>query len=289
MIDDKMNKLKVAFLNFWPEIKDENIFLPILQKNFDVEITTQNPDVIIHSIFGDTTQLCKYKCKKILFIGENKRPIGSNFSISFDPHTPTNYRLPLWQFYLLLRPELKDKLFGPKINYDNFDRTCSFVVSNPNNFIRNAFFSQMSSSVMHVFSYGRYMTNNRGLIEVSIGKYWRDAKYEFMQKYKHRYAIAFENNVYPYYCTEKLMDAFLAGSLPIYYGDPKIKEDWNINAFINANKGTQYAVDLIKKQINDDSLFQEIYQQPIFTDEQKKRHIDNIENFEYWLIEKIKK
>ena len=45
--------------------------------------------------------------KKILFIGENRRPVGANYSISFDPHTETNYRLPLWQFYLILRPELK--------------------------------------------------------------------------------------------------------------------------------------------------------------------------------------
>ena len=38
-----MEKIKVAFLDFWPDISEENIFLPILQKYFDVEVTTNNP------------------------------------------------------------------------------------------------------------------------------------------------------------------------------------------------------------------------------------------------------
>ena len=34
-----MDKLRVAFLDFWPQFEeDENIFLPILKKYFDVQI-----------------------------------------------------------------------------------------------------------------------------------------------------------------------------------------------------------------------------------------------------------
>jgi hypothetical protein len=136
----------------------------------------------------------------------------------------------------------------------------------------------------YISSYGRHLTNDFSLIEASRGKYWRNAKYEFFLKYKHKYAIAFENNSYPGYTTEKLMDAFLGNSIPIYWGDPKIKEDWNTNAFINANKGVQYAYDLIKKQNQDIKLFDAMYHEPIFTDEQKKRHLENINGFEEWLI-----
>ena len=136
-----MEKLKVAFLDFWPEFPDENIFLPILQRHFDVEITTNSPDVVIHSMFQVAGgQTPKYKCKKIIFIGENKRAknYGSDYSISFDAHSDTNYRLPLWQLYLILRPELKDKLFN-RSKHTSFEKFCSFTVSNPNNIMRNAF------------------------------------------------------------------------------------------------------------------------------------------------------
>ena len=285
-----MDKLRICFCDFWPEIKDENIFLSILQKHFDVEETTANPDVVFHSIFGGMKEASKYNCKKILFLGENNRPSSfkTDYSISFDPHSKTNYRLPLWQFYLILNPKLKEKLFGPRINHSFFDRFCSFIVSNPGNFARNGMYQQMSS-IKKVHSYGRYMTNDLSLQQANNGRYWRNVKTEFFEKYKHKYAIAFENNSYPYYTTEKLMDAFLAGSMPIYWGDPKVKQDWNVDAFINANKGTNTAFDIMKKMENDNIFFEEVYQQPIFTDEQKQKHETNIEFFETWLIKTIKK
>jgi len=285
-----MEKLRVAFLDFWPEITDENIFLPILKKHFDVEITKDNPDVVIHSIFGGMRETPNYSCKKILFIGENYRAkrYGSDYSISFDPADETNYRLPLWQFYLILRPELKDKIFGTRIKHESFDRFCSFVVSNPANFFRNAFFDQLNL-YKKVHSYGRFKTNDYGLQQLSKGRYWRDAKYEFFLKNKHKYSICFEHSSYPYYCTEKLMDTFLAGSIPLYWGDPKINENWNKEAFINVGKLGSETLNLLKKLETNKDMFNKIYNEPIFTDEQKKNHIYNIDNFENWLIEVIKK
>jgi len=285
-----MEKLKVAFLDFWPEIIDENIFLPILKKHFDVQIDLHNPDVVIHSIFNRMQETPKYKCKKILFIGENYRSYSyqSDYSISFDSHTNTNYRLPLWQFYLILRPQLRDVLFGQRINHKSFDRFCSFTVSNPSNFIRNGFFEQLNE-YKKVNSYGRYKTNDLGLQQASQGRYWRDAKYEFFLKYKHKFAITYEHSSYPLYCTEKLMDGFLAGSLPIYWGDPKIAEDWNEKAFVNVMKLGSGTLDFVKKLDNDPVLFNSLYNEPVFTEEQKNRHINNIDSFEDWLINVIKK
>jgi hypothetical protein len=282
-----MEKLKVGFCNVWPEFKDENIFLPILQKYFDVEVTLSNPSLIIHSIFGGVEEAQKFKCKKILFIGENYRASNypHDYSISFDPHSDTNYRLPLWQFYLILRPELKNILFGPRVKSETFDRFCSFTVSNPANFLRNGFYDQLNS-YKRVHSYGRFKTNDFELQRFSQGKYWRNAKYEFFSKYKHKFALTYEHSSYPYYCTEKLMDGFLAGSMPIYWGDPKVGDDWNEIAFINVMK-IKNVIDVIKKIDEFDDVFNFKYNQPIFTEEQKKRHLDNISNFETWLIEKI--
>jgi hypothetical protein len=132
------------------------------------------------------------------------------------------------------------------------------------------------------------MTNDISLQTASQGRYWRDAKYDFFSKVKHKFSIAFENNSYPNYTTEKLMDAFLGGSLPIYWGDPKIAEDWNTGAFLHS-KNVNELLDMVKAADVNDSIFKDVYAQPIFTDEQRQRHIDNMSIFEHWLIDSIKK
>ena len=114
-----MNDLRIAYVDFWPAFEqDEDIFTPLLSKYFNVIIDNENPDVVFHSIFNGQRNIHKYnKVKKILLLGENYRPsqFKSDYSISFDPHSDTNYRLPLWQYYLILNPLLKEKLFNQEI------------------------------------------------------------------------------------------------------------------------------------------------------------------------------
>ncbi len=58
-------------------------------------------------------------------------------------------------------------------------------------------------------------------------------KRQFLSQYK--FTIAFENYIYPGYQTEKLYDAMLCKSLPVYCGDPNIREIFNTNSFLFAN------------------------------------------------------
>jgi hypothetical protein len=283
-----MDSIKIAFIDFWPEWGDEDFITPILEKKYKVIIDPRNPDIVFHSIFGGMKETPRYKCKKVLFLGENWRPsrFGSDYSISFDPHTPTNFRLPLWQAFMLLRPEYLERLTN-RLIHPIFDRFCSFVVSNPGNFVRNGMYQQLSQ-YKPVHSYGRYLTNDLGLQQESQGKYWRDAKDAFFLKNKHKFAITYENNQYPYYTTEKLMDGFLANSMPIYWGDPKIKKDFNGEAFVNVLDHGRNIIDVIKKMDTDSEVFEEKYHQPIFTDLQKEKLINNLEEFETWLIKIVK-
>lgn len=282
-----MEIINVKFVDYWPEWSIEDFITPILKKYYNV-IVSNKPDVVFHSIFNGMKESPTYKCKKVLVLAENWRvnQFNSDYSISFDPQTNTNYRLPLWQMYLLLNPSLKERLFQKRI-LDDFDRFCAFTVSNPSNTLRNNHFDLLSA-YKKVDAYGKVKLNNLGLRKASEGRYWRDAKDEFFLKNSHKFMMVYENSSYPYYCTEKLMDAFLAGSLPIYHGDPKVEEDWNKDAFINVLKTTNW-LELVKSMDNDKKLFEEKYLQPVFTDSQKQKHIDNINNFENWLIDIIKK
>jgi alpha(1,3/1,4) fucosyltransferase len=266
----------------------ENFVQPILEKHYNVVVDQKNPDVLFHSIFNRMQDTPKYKCKKVLILAENWRPskFGSDYSISFDPPSDTNFRLPLWQSFILLKPEYLDRLFN-RVNHESFERFCSFTVSNPGNFMRNSAYQQLSQ-YKRVHSYGRYLTNDVGLQKASEGRYWRDAKDEFFMEHPHKFMLTYENNPYPWYCTEKLMDAFLVGSVPIYWGDPKVDEDWNPEAFINVNVYGGKILTIIENLDSNNKAFRETYEQPVFTEEQKKRHLENFENFENWIIEKIK-
>jgi hypothetical protein len=284
-----MEKLKVAYVDFWPEWPEEDFITPILSKKYELVIDERSPDVVFHSAFGRTKRSDSYKGKKrIMFVGENLSPsrYRTEYSISFEPRSETNFRLPLWQAYILKTPSLKDRLYN-RVNHENFERFCSFVVSNPSNIFRNAMYVRLNG-YKRVHSYGRYMMNDSGLQEASRDRYWRDAKDEFFTKHTHKFAICYENNNWPYYCTEKLMDAFLAGSMPLYNGDPKVSNDFNRDAFINVPRHSDI-MGLIKRIDSDRSEFDEIYSQPVFTDSQKASLENNLKEFETFLFDIIEK
>ena len=46
--------------------------------------------------------------------------------------------------------------------------------------------------------------------------------------------MAFENTILDGYVTEKLLHALMAGTVPIYWGDPRVCEDFNPGCFIAA-------------------------------------------------------
>lgn len=283
-----MQQLKIWFADFWPEWNIEDFITPILKKHYDIVIDKNSPDVLFHSIFNRMSDTPNFKCKKVLILAENWRPsqFNSNYSISFDPHSETNFRLPLWQIYLLLWPELKNRLYN-RLNWreEEFQRWCAFTVSNPSNFMRNSAFQQLNN-YKRVHSYGKVLMNDNSLQKATEGRYWRDAKKEFFLKTPHKFMITYENTPYKYYCTEKLMDAFLVGSMPIYWGDIKAGEDWNSEAFIDV---TRKDLETVKHIDSDWKLFQSIYEKPVFTEEQKKKLENNLNNFETWLINIVKK
>jgi alpha(1,3/1,4) fucosyltransferase len=278
-----MNQIKIAFTDMWDPWNLEDFISPILSKHFKVIYDQKNPDVLFHSIFNRMSNVANYKCKKILILAENWRvsQFKSDYSISFDTPTETNFRLPLWQIYLLLKPELKEQLFD-KIKRTSFDRFCAFTVSNPSNITRINHF-ELLSSYKKVHAYGKVKMNSYELKKESEGKYWRDAKWNFFNKNSHKFMMAYENSSYPGYCTEKLMDAFLSGSIPIYWGDAKVEEDFNPKSFINVMKNLNW-LNTVKTLYENDTLFNEMYSEHVFTNDQKEKLLNNLENFEKWLV-----
>ncbi len=57
-------------------------------------------------------------------------------------------------------------------------------------------------------------------------------KHELLSRYK--FVIAYENTAYPGYVTEKVIDAMVAGSVPVYMGAPDVGDQLPAEAFIDA-------------------------------------------------------
>jgi hypothetical protein len=61
-----------------------------------------------------------------------------------------------------------------------------------------------------------------------------EEKIQVLSQYK--FALCFENCVFPGYVTEKIFDCFLAGCIPIYFGAPDIEDFVPEGSFIDFRK-----------------------------------------------------
>ena len=132
----------------------------------------------------------------------------------------------------------------------NFDRKfCNMVVSNNKGAVRNDFFKELSKYKV-VDSGGKTFNNIGGCVEDKIA---------FAANYK--FTIAFENSSSPGYCTEKIIDAFLSNTIPIYYGDNTISRIFNSKTFIylKNEKDFEKTIELIKKIDNDKKKYLQFY------------------------------
>jgi hypothetical protein len=224
----------------------------------------------------------QYNKPKILYTGENHRPdkMGVDYSMSFDRHSPTNYHLPLWQVECMQHPEFFQMLFNrPQHEFTYTSLFCSYTVSNPSVKERNDVFIELSK-YRRVCAYGKNFNN-----EESMPPTGHPNKIKFLLSRPHKFAVAYESGVYEGYCTEKILHAFLVGSIPIYKGDPSIEQQFNPMAFINANDMSEKDVaDYVRYLDRNPDKFKEIYSQPVFTEQQRQDMLNNISGLEPWLL-----
>ena len=89
-------------------------------------------------------------------------------------------------------------------------------------------------------------------------------KIEFLSSYK--FSISMENSEGDGYVTEKIIESFIAGTIPIYYGDYMIDEYINPKAYIliKGEKDINNKIEYIKKIDNDNELYRTLLNEKIF-------------------------
>lgn len=251
-----MNKIKVAFTDFWDVFDPENNFITdALKRHFDVEIS-KDPDFVFCSTFGRSH--LKYDCAKIYYTGENLIPDFNlvDYGLGFqDISFYDRYlRLPHYVLY----PEdcalaLKKHMLSDE-ELSLHTKFCNYVISNALSDPARDKMIDILDGYKHVDSGGRYHNNVGGPVKDKIS---------FQKNYK--FTMAFENTGTRGYTTEKIIQAFASSTIPIYWGNPDIVSEFNPKAFINCHDFESFdaVLEEVKRIDNDDKAFLDMIREPI--------------------------
>jgi hypothetical protein len=132
-----------------------------------------------------------------------------------------------------------------------------------------------------VDSYGGF-ENNMGGSRLKFD-YWTEEFRQFLSTYK--FIICFENTKIGTYSTEKIVNPYLSGIIPIYWSSHHIKNVFNPDSMLfledESDASYQILINKIKELDNDDEKYLEIVNRPVFSNS----------NIQYWndnyTIEKI--
>lgn len=233
-------KIKVKFLGFYQDfLPDDNVFINILKNRYDVELS-DSPDYLFFSPLADYFQYAHYDCIRIMISGEpfSADWNSADYSIDFDSYTfgDRHIRYPLylyqWQTQgpyfprTALTSEQADDIIHSKTNF------CNFIYGHQTiSGMREKIYHSISK-YKHVDSLGQYL-NNMPNGETATFSGNNANKQDYLKRY--RFTISSESMSQPGFTTEKIIDAFNAYSIPIYWGNPDIATEFNPSAFINLN------------------------------------------------------
>lgn len=255
-------KVCLDFCDFSPGFrKTNNFFYNALKLGFDVEVTDQPDFVIYNNPLLHTHRI--HNCVRIYFGVESYLPDWTECDYAMTCHyldDPRHLRLPFYAVSGPGKPIVKGQEDPVQILAQK-TKFCSFVVSSqhPRKNKNRADFYHRISRYKRVDSGGRFLNNIGGPIPGGAG-----GKVQFLRDYK--FNIAFENASIPGYTTEKICEAMQARCIPIYWGNPRIQEEFNPKSFLNYfDYGSDEA--LIEKIIEldrDDARYLEYARQPYF-------------------------
>lgn len=268
--------LKIKFADYHEGFNPEkNFFWDLLSVKYDLQ-TSDQPEILIYTSFGRSH--VNFRCLKIYWTGENRRPDFNqcDFAFTFDEHSQDgkNYRLPLYVHYPHayglgdLSCITNRKLNGAQANKVRLQKTrfCNMVVSNAQRDKKCEEFFHKLSKYKKVDSGGRYLNNIGGPVP---------NKLDFIKDYK--FTMSFENSSYPGYTTEKIIEPMLVKSIPVYWGNPNIANEFNPESFINLHDFATIdeAIQRIIEIDQDDELFNHMISAPCFHDDRVPLYLTN--------------
>ena len=257
---------KIDFCDFWNGFdKENNYFTNTLRNIYGKEniIISKSPDFLFFSCFGFKN--LQYNCVKIFYTGENIVPdfnlcdyaIGMH-EISFEDRY---FRLP---HFMLYQGVFKKAIQRTSLKALKDKKFCCHVISNSLGAHQRKEIIDLLSSYKMVDGGGKFNNNVGGPVK---------DKLKFISDYK--FVVCFENSSSVGYTTEKILDGFAGGGIPIYWGNPDIAKDFNSDAFINCHNFNELklVLDFVKYLDSNDDAYTRMVKAPIFTNEQEDFNI----------------
>ncbi len=265
-------KLKIAIFDDrgGEHLLKDHYLLHLLDREYDVELSDA-PELVFFSTFPGTggRGYSGYKCLTVFFTGENVKPDFRlcDYAFTFEDTDDRNFQFPnfarfsFFEFLTTGKCRVRGHRMWPSENelkeYGKFPKSkfCGFIYSNGRVKKRIEFCKKLGS-YKKVDCPGKVLNNmppiGDGLVNVP----------GFFKRYK--FGIAFENTSAVHYTTEKICWPLLAGSVPIYWGNPEVAEYFNPEAFINCHDYDNF--DQVVKRVievdNDDALYQKYVNAP---------------------------
>jgi hypothetical protein len=287
----------VRFSDFWngSKLTIEKFLIPLIESVYQAEVIVEHNsrkyvDLEVFSVFApkrsiprralnriskhtlETSLLMDAKeapnsKKTMWFSGENKRaPIANGYDayLGFEPEglLPNLHYLPLWVlnfdhfgkgaahgFSSVLASQ--DQLLLPrKFKRSNKKNFCCAFLGNPTSF-RLGVLKKLEE------------IEPLGLFGSAFGNRVSD-KSQVSSEYK--FSFSFENNLYPGYVTEKLLEGYIADTIPLYWGIDN-SDYFNSDAFVNLFEfqNLEAFISLVRELNFDEERYVHMYEQPLMT------------------------
>ena len=275
-------RIDIKVVDWWCSFDKKNFknnsLIHILRKHLGHKFKfnfSNNPKYLLYNSFDDSHLDYDKDCVRIFYTGENIRTDWNlaDYGIDYDLLDFDERHL-CFPLYFLYTSDLKNAVKTHLLSNDKREKFCSFMVSNEYaDKIRDKFFEKLCK-YKKVDSGGRWKNN--------IGGAFIENKNAWLKNYK--FNLCFENSSQKGYVTEKIIQAFTAGCVPIYWGDESLCDEkyakfrpiFNPKAFINVHNfdSIESAIKEIERIDNDDSAFETMRKEPIFSDESMERFFD---------------
>ena len=258
-------EIRVFGVNINSQEEFRKTLLWYIKDKFIVKFDPYYPTYLIYNVFGYNELDPKYRyCIKIAIYTENTIPDLSVCDYALG-HQHISYldRYFTLPFCFLRKLNETKNISLEKIRHNVLKRPkrrkfCAALITNIHPYLTDYFrveFIEELSKYKKVDMGGRYKNNVGGRVK---------NKMKFLLDYK--FSIAMENTNGDGYISEKIIESFMAGTIPIYYGSYMIEEYINPKAFIliNGPKDMHEKIEYIKKIDNDDKLYKSILKEKVF-------------------------
>lgn len=228
MSKPKLNIFTNAFVNG----SCENYYPKTFEWIFNSYPSNFNPvvyfDVMIICLSNDN-----YPGPKYGWLGESSEIIWQIVDYIKDnlPHFKQNYKkifvndkriVEIDRDFFIYSPPASNMPWITECKIYNKTNVCSFITS----------FKNYTSGHKKRISLFKELKDTNTFKDHIYGKTYRNIKNKIDGLKDYMFSIAMENSVYPKYYTEKVTDCFATGTIPIYYGDRSICEDFDSEGII---------------------------------------------------------